>query len=237
MDPDPPLLSIVVPVGPGDHAWRGLLRELAGFPGSCQIVLSATEPLDARRPDGASKEFELMEVTGAPGRAAQLNRGAAAASARCLWLVHADCRPGAGAMAAADGFARACGEPGMANTLGWFDLAFAADGPRAAALNAVGANLRSRLFGLPFGDQSWLMSRALFRRVGGFDETFGRGEDLDFIVRARRAGTILRRMEPAIETSARRYRERGWMRTTLAHVWLTLRLWLKSIKRSRKPLH
>lgn len=226
-----------MPIGPGDDTWRELLRTLAGFPANCQIILSASEPLNALWPNGAPAQIDLREVTGPPGRAAQLNRGVAAASAECLWLIHADCRPGAGAMAAAASFARACGDPGMQTTLGWFDLAFVTDGPGLAALNAMGANLRSRIFDLPFGDQAWLMNRELFQRVGGFDETFGRGEDLDFIVHARRAGARFRRMQPAIETSARRYRERGWLRTTLAHGWLTLRLWLKSTRRSRKPLN
>lgn len=236
MSPDPPPLSIIVPIGPGDDAWRELLRTLAEFPGRCQIILSASEPLNARWPNGAPAEIELQEVTGPPGRAAQLNRGVSVASAQCLWLVHADCRPCLDAMAAAARFARACGDPEKRTTLGWFDLEFTADGPGLASLNAVGANLRSRLFGLPFGDQAWLMHRELFSRAGGFDESFGRGEDLDFIVHARRAGASLRRMRPAIESSARRYREHGWLRTTLAHGWLTLRLWLKSTRRSRRSL-
>lgn len=227
------MLSIVIPVGPGDQAHPGLLRRLAGFSGPCQIVLSTCEPLAACWPDAAPTGIELIQVEGVAGRAAQLNRGIAAASGQCLWLMHADSRPDAGTMAAAAGFARRCCQPDRRLTLGWFDLAFAADGPALARLNAIGANLRSRLLRMPFGDQAWLMNREMFVRTGEFDERFGRGEDLDFIVRARRAGGRLCRMQAKITTSARRYRDQGWLQTTLAHLWLTIRLWLKSIRRSR----
>lgn len=90
---------------------------------------------------------------------------------------------------------------------------------------------------MPFGDQAWLMCRDTFDALGGFDEQFGRGEDLDFIRRARIAGIRLRRQNAVITSSARRYRKHGWLRTTLAHLWLTLGLWLKSAQRSRRKLN
>lgn len=231
MNADAPLLSIIIPVGPDDDAWSGLLERLDGFPASCQIVLSTCEPICSwnARHDGQNRD--MVAVQGPPGRAAQLNRGVAAAKADCLWLVHADSRPDAAAMKAAAGFAEmSLIRP---STLGWFPLAFSVDGPRLAVLNALGANLRSRLLHMPFGDQAWLMSRTLFDRADGFDETFGRGEDLDFLVRARAAGARLKRLRPPIRTSARRYREQGWLRTTRAHLWLTLRLGLRARRRAR----
>lgn len=226
------MLSIVIPVGPGDDAYHDLLQCLAGFPAPCEIVLSTCRPLLADWPEPDANR--LVQVSGPAGRAGQLNRGIRAASARCLWLMHADNRPDAATMAAAAEFARECGTPDGPMKLGWFALAFVPGGPRLAMLNAAGANWRSRLFRLPFGDQAWLMNREAFEHIGGFDETFGRGEDLDFILRARRAGIRLCRLQPAIRTSARRYHEQGWLRTTLAHLWLTLRLWLKSTRRSRQ---
>lgn len=232
MNAPTPLLSIVIPVGPGDDAWRGLLERLAFFPAPCQIVVSACRPLGASIPPGAAGDIDLVEVNGSPGRAAQLNRGVAAASAECLWLVHADSRPDPAALTAAIEFAETANATAM--RLGWFRLAFAADGPRMAALNAHGANLRSRILQMPFGDQAWLMHRAVFDRVGGFDEDFGRGEDLDFVIRARAAGARVESLKPLVRTSARRYRDQGWLRTTLAHIWLTLRLHNRARRRAAK---
>lgn len=228
-----PSLSIVIPVGPGETEHRRLLQCLAGLPvtrfgTACEIVLSSCDPSQPQPTDTWPGSIDFIQVTGPPGRAAQLNRGVAACSGRCLWLLHADTRPTCDAIDCAAAFAATRHEPGTTGVLGWFPLSFAPDGPPLSALNAAGANLRSRILRLPFGDQGWLLRRDTFDSLGGFDEQFGLGEDLDFIRRARRAGIRLSRQDAVITTSARRYRERGWLRTTLAHLWLTLKLWNRS---------
>jgi len=235
-----PSLSIVIPVGPDETEHLQLGQCLAEFPVTkfqvtVQIVFSGCEPLQPEPTPAPVNGIDWIQVTGSAGRAAQLNRGVAASSGPCLWLLHADSRPDAGAMDCAGAFARTCHNAGSPETLGWFPLSFSADGPRLASLNAAGANLRSRIFRLPFGDQAWLMRRDTFDALGGFNEQFGLGEDLDFIRHARRAGIGLCRQNGMIATSARRYREHGWLRTTLAHLWLTLRLCLKSAQHSRRP--
>ncbi len=136
-----------------------------------------------------------------------------------LWLLHADSEPDPPCVDAARRFM----QQGL-EAIGWFDLRFGDDGPAAVALNSWGANLRSRWFKLPFGDQGWLLPRALFEKLGGFDPDFGRGEDLEFIVRARRAGIPLIRIGAVLRSSARRYQEHGWLPTTLKHLALTVRL-------------
>ena len=234
-------LSIVIPVGPDETAHLQLLQSLSGFPvnqlhGPVQIVVSSCETKAPAPHFFAPQGIPCLRVSGPAGRSGQLNRGIAASSGRCLWLLHADSRPTAEAMARAAEFARTWNHPCRMGALGWFPLAFAADGPRLAALNAAGANLRSAMLGLPFGDQAWLLRRDTFDMLGGFDEQFGRGEDLDFVRRARRAGIRLSRQNATITTSARRYRRHGWLRTTLAHLWLTLRLWLKSARKLGNPL-
>lgn len=237
---DQAALSIVIPVGPGETAHTELVRCVAdlvaasGIDAACQIVLSHCDPMQSTAGYAAAENLDIVRIFGPPGRAAQLNRGVAASSGRCVWLLHADTRPTPGAMACAAAFAETGSGRGRHDGLGWFPLSFANDGPRLAALNAAGANLRSRLLRMPFGDQAWLLHRDSFEALGGFDEQFGPGEDLDFIRRARRAGIRLFRQNAFITTSARKYRRHGWLRTTLAHLWLTLRLWLKSIQRQRK---
>ncbi len=206
-------LSIIIPCGPGEQAWKPLLSRLMATPArDTEIIISATTPRPQTGPD-----HDVIWVHGETGRAAQLNRGIAGSSGRVLWLLHADTQPGPGNVAAALKFAALDG-----HGIGWFDLSFAQDGPRAAGINARGANLRSRLLGLPFGDQGWVLSRQIFERVGPFDPQFGRGEDLDFIIRARAANVNLTRLQPSLPTSARRYRDHGWLRTSLEHLWLTM---------------
>ncbi|MDT8410295.1 MAG: glycosyltransferase [Wenzhouxiangellaceae bacterium] len=223
-----PELSIVIPVGPGEKAWQGLIPRFEQASFVCQIILAGCEPPSADLEKLAAGP-EIVWLDASRGRAAQVNQGVAATKSEVIWILHADSRPGPGAMKAAAEFSRR--KPG---TLGWFDLTYGDDPGGFTRLNAWGANWRSRLLGLPFGDQGWLMPRALFLQLGGLDEGFGRGEDLDFIVRAHAEGIPLQRIGASLETSARRYVEDGWTTTTLAHLWLTLQFWLKSRKRLRK---
>ena len=105
--------------------------------------------------------------------------------------------------------------------LGYFDLRFAADGPVAVHLNALGVRLRSRVLGLPFGDQGFFLPAATFARLGGFDPSLPHGEDHALVWAARRAGVPLVAAGAPLYTSARKYAEHGWLRTTVRHVRLT----------------
>lgn len=212
--PDP-VLSIVIPAGPGDRDWAALLDDLpAGDDIERLLVLAEGDALPDTPPS--------TRMLSAPAsRARQINAGLSAARGVTVWVVHADSRIDAetitSAWRAATGFAR-----GDAPALCWFDLAFH-DGPAAMVINAFGANLRSRWFGMPFGDQGFLAPKALFETLGGFDPRVLRGEDHAFVWAARRAGLPLRRLPGRVATSARRYIEQGWWRTTREHLALSWR--------------
>jgi hypothetical protein len=89
------------------------------------------------------------------------------------------------------------------------------------ALNTIGANLRSRWLGLPFGDQGLLMPRRVFEALGGFAERHQGGEDHAMVWSARRSGVPLQALRAPIFTSARKYAHRGWWATTAEHLRLT----------------
>lgn len=202
-------LSVIIPVGPGDDAWRALLPlllpELAG---RGEVILSATtpEPSDLARTTAGSA---VRWCEGPAGRARQQNRAAAEARGRFLWFLHADSTPVPGTVPILLGaLAR---DP---SALWYFDLRFAADGPPAVLLNEAGAWFRSRALGLPFGDQGLALACELFEALGGFREDVPDGEDHRLVWAARRAGCAVRPVGLPLGTSARRYRERGWLRTT-----------------------
>lgn len=213
-------LSVVVPVAPGDEAWRALLPDLATVLGA-EVIFAASHPL-------ATADLDVITAALGPaswrwletpsGRARQLNRGAGAAERDTLWFVHADSRFALDTLPALHAALRA-----MPDALHYFDLSFLPDGPRAMPLNALGARFRSRVLGMPFGDQGFVVSRRTFDALGGFDERATYGEDHLFVWRARRAGVALRPTSGSLHTSARRYSDRGWLRTTLRHLWLTAR--------------
>lgn len=208
-------LSIVVPIGPDDAAWRQLLQDLANFGTAPEIILSACRPW--------SDALELPEnarwLQGAQGRARQLNAGARETSNRFIWFLHADTRLSPGVDTSVRHFIDS-----NVPKLAYFRLKFANDGPVLTRLNAWAANWRSRRFGLPFGDQGFIVDRSVYERLHGFDESAALGEDLDFVVRWQAAGFELLELPAELVTSARRYRQHGWLSTTLEHVRLTWRL-------------
>jgi hypothetical protein len=183
-------------------------------------ALSVVVPLAAHEPPPEGLIGSLpadMEVILARGgtRAEALNAGAAAARGAVLWFLHADTRLPEGAVEALGAAIRR--EP---RALLFFDLAF--DGPAVMALNATGARFRSRLLRLPFGDQALCLDAGLFRQLGGYPAV-PRGEDHLLVWRAHRAGVPVRPVGASVTTSSRRYRARGWARTTALHLALTLR--------------
>lgn len=203
----------MIPVGPGDAAWQGLVKQLVGSIAGADIVLvfALGDPQLQARPPGC------RALAAPAGRARQLNAGIAAARGQWLWLLHADSRLCDGTLTALHAhLAR------LPRTLGWFRLAYRNDGPALTRINAFGANLRARWLGLPFGDQGFVLHRDDAARLGPLDHGLAFGEDHAWVWRARRIGLPLQAIDATLATSARKYAEHGWLRTTFRHVYLTL---------------
>ncbi|HSG05607.1 MAG TPA: glycosyltransferase, partial [Nitrospiria bacterium] len=95
---------------------------------------------------------------------------------------------------------------------GAFDLVI--DSPRIV-LRLLGraANIRSRLTGVPYGDQGIFIRRDAFERLGGYPE-IPLMEDLELGRRMKRAGRMVFLSQP-IRTSSRRWDREGVGLTTL----------------------
>ena len=218
-------VSIVIPIGPGDEAWRHLLGDLHSLPFPAEILCVATTERIANDAVPARASWLVTN----PGRALQMNAGARQARGRFVWFLHADSRVTVAAI-------RALHEQLLRwpAALHYFNLTFAHDGPGLMWLNTLGVWIRSHLLGLPFGDQGLCLPRDLFHSLGGYSESAAYGEDHLLVWSVRQRGTRLSCTGEAIVTSARKYRDRGWGRTTGRHVWLTLKqawpqfgLWLR----------
>lgn len=196
-------ICLIIPVAAGDTSWRELTNQI---PRGWNTLIAAATARPADPPQN------LLWLHLPPGRGRQLNAGASHAQTSWLWFVHADSRLEPRAFAELQAWCTS-----RRRGLGYFKLGFLSDGPRMTQLNALGANLRSRLFGLPYGDQGLCISAREFWQLGGFREDLVRGEDLDFVIRARNIGLHPERIPGRIRTSARRYREQGWWRTTWQH--------------------
>lgn len=205
------LLSMVIPVR-GDPA--PLERLLAGAPPQArvQLIVAGTGERDERWAALASHRPDVIWVWGPPGRGVQQNRGAAAATGRWLWFVHADSRLPDAFLSTFQALDR---DPDAV----WGAFRFALESSAwQARLWERGVALRVRLFDLPYGDQGIFLRREVFDRIGGFAPV-PLMEDVDLVNRLKRiAGG--RHQTECLATSAMRWERGGWWRRSLRNLSL-----------------
>lgn len=203
-------LSIVIPTlnaaaalpRTADHLLEGvgsgLIRDLiVSDGGSDDETLAVAEELGA------------VVVRGEAGRGGQIARGVAAARAPWVLILHADTHLSEGWTAPVA--AHMSNQPERA---GHFRLAFRARG-LAPRIVAGGANLRSRLFALPYGDQGLLVTKALLDRIGGIPDI----PLMEDVALARRLGRArLTSLDATAMTSADRYQRDGWARRVISNL-------------------
>lgn len=140
------------------------------------------------------------------GRAAQMNAGAAVARGDVLLFLHVDTRLPADADALIRGRLAQ-----SARAWGRFDVRF--DRTGFLSLIAFMMNLRSRLTGIATGDQAIFVTRSAFEAVGSFPP-LALMEDIAISARLKRISRPICIATP-VTTSARRWQERGVLRTVL----------------------
>ena len=196
-------LSFVIPVLNEEGCIGPLLALLQrDFPGAQRIVV------DGGSADGtvaAAMPGATQLLLGAAGRAVQMNLGARAASGDYLLFLHADSRP----CFVAPQLERVFRE---APEWGFFPLRL--DGSRAVfRLLEQAISVRSRYSGIGTGDQMLFLRRDLFLDCGGF-APIPLMEDVELCKRLRRTAAPLV-PDLAVETSSRRWEQRGVLRTVL----------------------
>jgi len=178
--------------------------------GSTDGTLRVVRQLTRRR-------MKLLRLPGQP-RGALLNAGARRTRGEVLLFLHADTRLPRGAETI---IVRALRDPKVAG--GAFSLSFAPN-RFPYSLIAAGANLRSRLLSLPYGDQALFVRRNAFQALRGF-KPWPLMEDIDFVKRLKQRGRLVILPE-RVRTSARRYEQLGVLQTVLINLWLLLRFLL-----------
>ncbi len=153
----------------------------------------------------AGKGAKVFSIPG--GRATQLNVGAKCSNGRYLLFLHADTLLPAGYRQAIIGTLT---DPEV--VAGAFRFS-CDDNSFGMKLVALGINLRSTIFGLPYGDQGIFLERHIFDEMGGFKE-LPIMEDFDLVCRLRKRGKVVTLRQPVV-TSSRRWRSLGIVRTTL----------------------
>ncbi len=156
-----------------------------------------------------AKKSGATVILSKPGRARQMNAGAAQATGNALLFLHADTLlPENWTRIVAD----TLGKPGV--VAGSFGFRVAESFPGRWLVEWT-TNLRSRWFQNPYGDQTQFLRRALFEELGGFAD-LPIMEDYELNQRLRTLGRVVT-AEAAATTSGRRWKRLGVVRTTLTN--------------------
>jgi rSAM/selenodomain-associated transferase 2 len=202
-------LSVIVPMLNEERTIARTLDAIAAAAPGAQIIVVDGGSSDMSRDQARPRCARLL--TAQRGLAGQMNAGAVAADGEVLAFVHADTTvpPSFG-----NDIAAALADPAVAG--GRFDVRL---DDSSAMLRLIGwlISMRSRLSRTATGDQAIFLRREVFESIGGYRD-IPLCEDLDLARRLKRAGQVAC-LRSRVTTSARRWRERGLIATTL-RMWL-----------------
>ena len=208
-------ISVIIPTLNEAERLRKTLDSLRDATNTEIIVADGGSQDNSRQ---IAEEYGAIFIATKPGRAAQLNSGAAQATGTILFFLHADSTPPQGFV---DDIKTALKDP--STIAGAFSLRFDTDSfvIRRIARNA---NARSKRLMLPYGDQGLFLRVATFRTEGGFPE-IELMDDFKFMWELQKKGTIVT-LPSCVTTSARRFEKLGVARTTLINQLVLLGYYL-----------
>lgn len=194
-------LSIIIPTL---NAEKGLVKTLEAL----MEGLGAGLIREVIVVDGGStdKTLDIADEAGCrvlhckPSRGGQLRDGAEAARGDWFLFLHAD-------TVLKPGWADAFEDHFPTGKAGYGKLRFDRTHLRAR-LTAGWANLRSAVFGLPYGDQGLLIPRKLYDAVGGYPDQLL----MEDVALVRALGADVISMPVVAVTSAAKYEQSGWIR-------------------------
>ena len=202
----PPSISVIVPALNEAAQIADTLWSVTLGPDDALIVVDGGSTDETM---AIARRYTSQVVSSPSGRSRQMNCGAELARGDVLLFLHADTRlPAKGLEAVRD----AVQLPQVVG--GSFRLAFH---PATTPLQIVawGTNMRTRWGKMPYGDQALFVRRALFEKIGGYEDVPFL-EDVKLVQTLRRHGEMVC-LKSAVQTSGRRWLQRGLMRTTLCN--------------------
>lgn len=212
----PAPISVIIPAKDAAAHLPGCLSALfAGVEAGLvrEVIVSAVPSNDTAMRDVA-EEAGAIWLEGPSGRGVQLKAGAEIARGDWLLFVHADTWLSGNWTDAVKAHLR-----NHSDRAGAFRLTFRSASRRARLVAAL-TNWRARTFGLPYGDQALLISRALYDEVGGFAPV----PLMEDVMIVRQLGKARLVELPALAATSGDKQERdGWFGRSLRNLVLLLR--------------
>ena len=215
-------LSVIIPIASAELSILDLAQDLSHLPRDAEVIFVVSDEAqfgDEKEQLKAIFEKQKMQwVLSEEGRAAALNTGVEVSTSDLLWFVHADSR-------LCDITINRMMESitNTPDTIWFCGLRYLNDGPCQMGFSQLGANIRSRLFKIPFGDQGICMSKKIFYILGGYRQDVEFGEDHLLIWQAKHYKIPIKHCGGTVWTSARKYKEEGWLTLT----WQRQLMWLQ----------
>ncbi len=220
-------LSIIIPLAKDDLTYKKLIPDLKKLAKNNEIIFVSTK--DNKENNNILKIKNIKLLISKAGRAKSMNYGANKASGEYLWFLHADSKFTENTVSELLKAMRY-----YPDCLIYFQLGFLNDAIKLIKINEWGANFRSKVFKIPFGDQGFCIKKSLFKKAGSYNESLSYGEDHVFVWQVRQNNIKLHAINTKLYTSSRKYKKHGWLKTTFIHQYLWLKQAYPEWKKLRK---
>ncbi|HMJ90691.1 MAG TPA: TIGR04283 family arsenosugar biosynthesis glycosyltransferase [Candidatus Acidoferrum sp.] len=223
----PRSLSVVIPTRNEELALPETIRRIRANPEVMEIIIADAASLDRTRDVAA--ELGCRVIASQPGRGTQMRAGAEAAVGDAVLLLHADTwLPPHAAREALD----CLSDPRVAAGGYWKEFR---DAPLLLRGSKWKCGIRLHLGRRIAGDQGLFMRRQVLERIGGVPDV-PLMEEFELCKRLRKIGRLAL-ADAIVLTSARRFMERGVLRT-YALMWrIMLQYYLGSSPESLRRLY
>lgn len=213
------MISIIIPVLNEAENIRNTLVYLQEEVGDSDREIIVVDGGSKDQTVAIAKSLDVIVIESVkPGRANQMNAGAAIATGDILLFLHADTKL---PHDYANLIIKTLAKPKV--IAGAFELAIDSQQKSLRLIEAM-VKMRSHWFSLPYGDQALFITRSTFEKIGGFPEV-AIMEDFVLVKQLKRQGKIA--IAPAaVTTSSRRWEKLGVWQTTMINQLMILGYYL-----------
>ena len=185
-----------------------LIKQNIGLFIKCKHIIVDGNSRDNSRIAFLKKKLNFVVTN--PSRGLQLRKGAEASNTKWLLFLHADTKLNKKNIYEIYSFMLAKNS----NKVGFFKIRYR-NKFILANLFSIWANLRTKIFKLPFGDQGLLISRYYYFKLGGHPKEKIM-EDLEFILKVPKKNRLL--LNSKISTSFKKFEKNGVLLQGITHL-------------------